>query len=253
MPTHYTEEQITEIANDILKKYPEDLLFQKYREYSWEEMTNQNNESWNDRETRSKNLLQSLETTNFENEVQSIHEWGFDQPFSIQPEATQANFLITLRNALCQLRDANNPVNIENTLVTAIDYRGVGIATISKWFCFIDQERYSIFDSRVSIALREVNITIEGDECRAFPIVGRRQGARPYAWLQTSLSKARWIRSYIDYIRAIRRVSTLIKNDSLHLKVGQIEMALFMIGDVWPQTKEESQLPPIFRAMWSRD
>ncbi len=125
-----------------------------------------------------------------------------------------------------------------------LSHNGLGIATVSKCVCFVNQTRFAIFDSRVSIALR--NVTIEGH--RAFPVVGRRPSGGRIAWTSTpllSVSPICTARAYIDYLQILGHLSNTIDG----MNAAQIEMALFMAGDVWPSDGEV--LKPLLRGIWS--
>ncbi|MGC3030495.1 hypothetical protein ACPUER_36245, partial [Burkholderia sp. DN3021] len=51
---------------------------------------------------------------------------------------------------------ANSSTRQDLTAAFASLYdRGVKIARVSKWFCFLNQRRFAIYDSRVSVALRD--------------------------------------------------------------------------------------------------
>jgi hypothetical protein len=130
-------------------------------------------------------------------------------------------------------------------LTQALSYPGVKIAKVSKWICFIDQRRYAIYDSRVSVALRGVMIdTAGGQSHRAFPLIGRRAALHRVPFRQDSLSATplRMARAFLDYIDVLQLVSA-----QTGMFAAEIEMALFMAGNVgWGG----EHVPPLQRKMW---
>lgn len=103
-----------------------------------------------------------------------------------------------------------------------LDLPGVGIATVSKWIALLDQDRNAIYDSRVSVALR--NVCINGGRC--FPIVPRRPSGNHSPWPSDHVATKTMWTFYVDYLAVMRCVGL-----EAGLKPSQVEMALFMIGD----------------------
>ncbi|HSI48940.1 MAG TPA: hypothetical protein VLA61_11760 [Ideonella sp.] len=128
-------------------------------------------------------------------------------------------------------------------MVDLLSLARLGIATVSKWICFVDQGRYGIFDARVSIALRYVAVGHE----RAFPIVGCRliKGQRAFR-NDTSVTSnpTRMVRAYLDYLEVLSGVAV-----QAAMLPAEVEMALFMIGDVWADGHRTPA--PLRRGMWS--
>jgi len=129
-----------------------------------------------------------------------------------------------------------------STLADLLSIKHVGIALASKWLCFVNQQTYAIYDSRVSLAMRD--LAIDGN--RVFPIVARRSLKEKPAWRADSVARhpKRMAESYWSYLRVINRAKDLIgphKGEQRGLYPAEVEMALFMLGDVWPDP--QSRLP----------
>ncbi|MET3622545.1 hypothetical protein [Burkholderia ambifaria] len=173
-----------------------------------------------------------------------IHLWGFGSklPGSID----RKDWHERLRIALELWCDDNSTRTSLTAAFASLHDTGVKIARVSKWLCFLDQRRFAIYDSRVSVALRDC---CDDQGRRAFPIVPRRAPKGANQWPgATIMSPERSADVYVDYI-AVTRLTARMLNDR---KIGQlgaswrqdnpesgwwpvhVEMALFMAGDVWP-------------------
>lgn len=132
------------------------------------------------------------------------------------------------------------PAAVES-LIALLEIKYLGIARVSKFVCFLDQDRYAIYDSRVSYALKD--LTLDGAQ-RVFPFVGGRpvKNSR-YVLADVIASKPRHMTAvYIVFLHLLQRVAEKlnerggITDRPLQQVVGQqwtpalLEMALFMAG-----------------------
>lgn len=164
----------------------------------------------------------------------AVHKWGFGKislPRSCRVGQWEGTFYQVMR--AWHLKDGVTSAPTANQLVELLAGDRVGIATVSKWICFIDQERYAIYDSRVSRALR----TVQVGGARLFPIVPGRVATGKWARgdLLGSDADARHqaVRAYVQYLRLVRMLGM-----EVGLIAGQVEMALFMLGKELPSTSE---------------
>lgn len=246
MSSHYSDEEVNQIAAAALDRYPQVSLHEFYRGFLWQGVGLP--VAWSKRnalELQLKTALRSGNLASLRTAADDIHTWGFGSGI---PSALDVSpgFWGDLQRALKAFQAASGGALLmcEKPLAGLLEHQRLGIAKVSKWVCFVDQSRYAIFDSRVSIALRSVT-TADGQ--RAFPIVGRRPSGGRSAWPANSevlSSPSRTARCYIDYLRVIETVSSAVSPQS----PAQVEMALFMAGNVWPSGNP--QLPPLQRGMW---
>jgi hypothetical protein len=132
-------------------------------------------------------------------------------------------------------------------LIRLLSHKNIGIATASKWVCFIDQNKYAIFDSRVSIALRALTAEANRNEYkRAFPIIPRRAMGGHIAWTADWIVSRpeRIARAYMDYLDVLKGVT----GKQNVLNPAQVEMALFMLGDIWAD--DQPPLLHLTQGMW---
>jgi hypothetical protein len=244
--TNYSEEALNEIAASILEIYSAEQLLILYRTFCWQNIVLP--EAQNKRNDLSAELISALKSghaTALRSAAENIHHWGFGRPISVAVRESLKFWsdLEAMLAAFAENQDDEIYKCVE-PLSKLLSHNGLGIATVSKWVCFVNQTRFAIFDSRVSIALR--NVTFEGH--RAFPVVGRRSSGGRLAWTATPLlssSPLRTARAYMVYLQIVGRLSNTIGG----MTAAQIEMALFMAGDVWPS--EGEVLKPLLRGIWS--
>ena len=185
MSANYSQESISEIAASILEIYPTDQLQILYRTFCWQNIVLP--EAQNKRNDLSAALITALKSghaTALRSAADNIHRWGFGRPISAAVRESLAFWsdLEAMLTVFAEMREDEIYQSVE-PLSKLLSHNGLGIATVSKWVCFVNQTRFAIFDSRVSIALR--NVTIEGH--RAFPVVGRRPSGGRLAWTATPL------------------------------------------------------------------
>ena len=114
---------------------------------------------------------------------------------------------------------------MQDTLSTCFQTPYVKIARFSKWICFSNQEKFSIYDSRVSLALRQIKLA----NSRVFPTLGAKSAGRPNAdFIRANkmIAADRIAKIYMLYTNMLRAVLPHYKLSS----VAELEMALFMLG-----------------------
>lgn len=177
-----------------------------------------------------------------------VHKWGFGgAPIADHVRNTKGfNDNISL---LCRHWEAEgsyweNPQAMESFIVL-MSIKNFKIARVSKLICFLNQDRYAIYDSRVSYALRK--LTIKG--LRVFPQVGgrpARSGEPPRVTPSTFTGDARRMaRTYIDFLNLMHCFAERLNENAPLSLVGEdmpsrwnpslVEMALFMFGE--PRTR----------------
>jgi hypothetical protein len=246
LSVNYSQKSLVDIVASVFEIYSTEQLRSLYNTFRWQKIVLPAAETKrNDLSVSLVSALKSGHRADLESAANDIHVWGFGRsiPDSVRNSLSFWSNLGAALNAFSEKHDDEIYQCVE-PLAKLLTHERVGIATASKWVCFVDQKRFAIFDSRVSIALR--NVTIDGH--RAFPVVGRRPSGGRLAWATTPLLNAspiRTARAYIDYLKVVGNLSNIIG----HLTPAQIEMALFMAGDVWPS--EGEVLRPLLRGIWS--
>ena len=105
-----------------------------------------------------------------------------------------------------------------------LNISGVGIARSSKWICFIDQENYAIYDSRVSLALSK--IINEKKKKPFFQVLKRRDLKTKKYPKGSSRSKILTVDDYFIFLEFINKVAR-----EYGIEPYKVEMSLFMMGD----------------------
>ena len=105
-----------------------------------------------------------------------------------------------------------------------LNISGVGIARSSKWICFVDQKRYAIYDSRVSLALSK--IINEKKKKPFFQVLKRRDLKTKKYPKGSSRSKSLTVDDYFIFLKFINKVA-----DEYGIEPYKVEMSLFMMGD----------------------
>jgi hypothetical protein len=214
-----------ELANNILLIYSKEDLLTHFNNFTWGKKSF--NESIGARfklEKMTKEWIESNSEDGYEIILNEIYTWGFNK--KTPPQSTlSANFKTPFIDLMRTWSDEkSSSIKKINSLERVLSFDRVGIATVSKWICFIDQSRYAIYDSRVSIALSPITLS---SGKRALPIIGRRStktNKYPSQDAVVSNNKA-MSEAYILYLDALQEMRTKV-----NLTPNQIEMALFMIG-----------------------
>ena len=213
------------LASSLLEQWSEKTLSDYYESFNWNGQSHR--DSIRDREK----LLQLSESIPKNEDAvvlffNNIRKWGFNNsplPDSLIKDEDFRRGSLELFLA-CKHGD---DLGKSNAISSMLNFKGLGIANVSKFVAMSDPLRGAIYDSRVSIALQSV--TLEGDNL--FPIVGRRKtksNVHIPASSLTTLKKNRFRLTaiYLAYLSMLDQVrqQTLFKTNS------EIEMALFMIG-----------------------
>ena len=155
-----------------------------------------------------------------EDMANAVYKWGFGNRNS--PPSLSANLTL-----FCELNrhwySGQDRQKMTTSLSEFLELKGIGIASASKWICFADENRFAIYDSRVSAALRAIKVSGKV----VFPTVGRRpvSGKKyPYATPRTNDQMAHDYLFFIDFVNDIAKRYGI---DS----PAEIEMGLFMLGD----------------------
>jgi hypothetical protein len=194
--------------------------------------------------------------------AERVHKWGFGT--SVRASVRDHTVFSPSMRTLCQAwLEESHPwacrAAIEN-LIALLDIKYLGIARVSKFVCFLDQDRYAIYDSRVSYALKD--LTLDGIG-RVFPFVGGRPVKNAqYVFADTISTKPRHMAAvYIGFLRLLQRVAEKlnesggITDPALQQVVGKrwtpalLEMALFMAGQHRRKTATIRQLDT---RLWNR-
>ena len=247
-PRHYSREEIAAIAQSLLTQYPAAALSLHRSDFRWKQTVLP--AAWHFRKSLANQLDAALATKSLAQLLvvaDAIYEWGFGIriPAAVRRDAL---FLPTLRRTLLAFRVAppGNYATCVFPLDALLGIKGLGIASVSKWICMVDQGLFAIYDSRVSIALLDVGLPCG---CRAFPIVGRRPVRGLSAWpadSQVSNDPSRAARSYVDYLHVLAQLRRLHRRHY----AARVEMALFMAGeDRWPAAGGRPR--PLRRGMWT--
>jgi hypothetical protein len=153
--------------------------------------------------------------------IANVYEWGY-RGRSL-PGIYRAD---PLRKELLELLSIwSNPTeagtDAERALARILGHRSVGIATVSKFLCFIDQGRFAVLDSRVSLALMRVSI----DGLRRYPVFPRRSTRNGPAVAGDHLQPDDVALTYKFYLRDLAELARLSG-----LSLCETEMALFQLG-----------------------
>ncbi len=166
--------------------------------------------------------------------AEEIYKWGFGK--NTFPGSSDNGWHEAFRNMMAAWHRPDDQAGAEISLARMLAYPGLGIASVSKWLCFIDQDRFAIFDSRVSRALRHVQI---GGQ-RIFPIVpGRVPKNGGTRWVTADISKTmrdserKMAAAYGLYLRLLKMIAP-----KTGMRLAQVEMALFMLGKGLPHPPE---------------
>jgi len=172
-----------------------------------------------------------------------VHFWGFDVPVSpdVRQHADFSRSMGTLCDAWSDEVHPSTNADALSSLAALLAVPGLGIARVTKFVCFLDQQRYAIYDSRVSYALKD--LTLDG-AWRVFPFVGGRQPKeKNFVYGEAVLNSPRKSTAvYLLFLRLLAHAAEKlnekggIADRNLRQVVGEqwspalLEMALFMAG-----------------------
>lgn len=166
----------------------------------------------------------------------AVHRWGFNGK-NIRSEVTDAAaWPQSILSLVKEWQSTQDPLDRQEALQamqSLLEFKFLGMATVTKWTCFLDQSRYAIYDSRVSYALRGLLI----DNLRVFPFVGARVGDedRSTRVVQDAcvLEPAMAVTTYVNFLRVIRRTAALLEQISpgIQWTPARVECCLFVAGE----------------------
>ncbi|WP_155524153.1 hypothetical protein [Burkholderia sp. PAMC 28687] len=192
-----------------------------------------------------KSALSSTHALTVRNAADQIHRWGFGR--SLPSVIDHHDWFAKLQLSSAVWGNSESTAAQLVQACAALHEKGIKIARVSKWLCFIDQQKFAIYDSRVSIALRGCR---DNEGKPAFPIVPRRLLKHKTSWPGSGMptSPLRSAEIYVDYVSLMQETAKLLNKNKVgelgglyepdNIETGwwpaHVEMALFMAGDVWP-------------------
>lgn len=135
---------------NLLDIYCENEVRAALEHFRWKR--DDRHKGWKRREGLSEALLEALRggrNDELLGALRKIHRWGLPGRF---PDSVETR-IKDVRSLLGRIQARELVIE---ALTALLELDGVGIGTVSKWICFLDQSRYAIYDSRVSVALREM-------------------------------------------------------------------------------------------------
>ena len=159
--------------------------------------------------------------------IDLVHKWGFGGQGLNKRQAIlyEAQHLTNFVKMAKEWHKAEQPAEMLKCLEICLQTPYVKIARFSKWICFIDPTKYAIYDSRVSLALRKIQLNNK----RVFPTLGAKSKDRPNADYVGSTPSAAAIRMSETYMIYLDLLNSILPDTKLS-EVADIEMALFMLG-----------------------
>lgn len=212
--------EIESIATQFMEKFPRKEILKAASRYKWQKDTHEETlekrrkiaskyQTWVNSKTIS--IKGAKESANL------VTQWGFKRRLPASIEDNLEDF----RNMISIWRDGNDFDKMHDTLVSNLNLKGVGIARSSKWLCFINQNRYCIYDSRVSATLRSLG---KGDG-KTFPTCPRQTGNVNFP-KSVRPSNSKIALAYFKYLDLAHYIA-----DQYDITVTEIEIGLFMLGD----------------------
>lgn len=218
------------VCEQFLGIFPSLTIKQAYENFSWGDA----NTPQEAVATRSKaaNDFSSWVTAGCPREIaiqkiDGVNKWGFNgqgldkRQVILYEEPYLSNFISMIQ----AWKECNDTEKMQDTLATCLQTPYVKIARFSKWICFVDQNKFAIYDSRVSLALRQIKL----DDSRVFPTLGAKSKGRPNADFISAnkiVAAEKVAEIYILYNNMLR---ALLPHYNL-ASVAELEMALFMLG-----------------------
>jgi len=211
----------------FLKCYPKETIENAYKSFSWRnknfdqakderDQIALNFKKWSDNGFCLKDAFDALN---------DVYRWGFGR--SLHPKLLDTNNIETI---IDMLQGVQSGQNMQLALEKSLCIPKLKIATQSKWICMLNQEKFAIYDSRVSMALRDIIIK----DKRLFPIVGRRNTRSKKFLYPTYIGNTyekqacKMAEAYFLYLKLLKYVAEKYNFKS----VSKVEMALFMLGDI---------------------
>lgn len=219
-----------EISIKFLEIFDRDAILRGYNSYEWGgNSTHRTSHETRDEVARrfSNWVREGCRRDAASEALNGVHKWGFGgKPLSgRQSYILEEPNLSKLTNMLQVWFRGNEKPEMISSLAECLRFPYLGLATISKWICFIDQKSYGIYDSRVSLALRKIQI----QNRRVFPTLGSRSKTRPRQDHLSSnpvLAAEMQAGIYYDFNTILHDLLTTYELE----RVADLEIALFMLG-----------------------
>jgi len=190
--------------------------------------------AWNTRQAL-ENGAQGIDPSAVPAYAEQVHRWGFgNKPIADHVRAA-AEWPTAIHDLARTWSAAVDPIATSEALHALrrlLEIRGVGLATATKWTCFLDQSRFAIYDSRVAYALRRLTI----DDRRVFPFVGGRETTRTrgqVVYADGCVSRpSRAVTAYVNYLLVVRKAALLLneRTGTDEWTPARVECGLFMAG-----------------------
>ena len=214
-------------ARLILDKYSEVTLLDYFESFAWGGASHE--ESLSTRLQLYANVEDATswspeETVSYFNRIKM---WGFNNAEIDSGLVSDQSFVDAAVSLLHGWLPTSNSAALRSqSLLDLMQFPKMGIATVSKFTAMVDPQYAAIYDSRVSLALRD----LESNGKRLFPTVGRRSTAQkkyPAAdYITAKKDKKDLVEFYLWYLDVLSEVTDLTHFS----KNSDVEMALFMIG-----------------------
>lgn len=218
-----------EFAAAILRKYPIEVLRDAHRRFAWpvrrrSGMTCPTAAEHEAAVEKRKNVGAELQcaiqtgcSERLATALREVHKWGL--PGEPPKCLNDASILPVLEAAA-----AKKPWLQAKAIEPLLNLKGVGIAAVSKWIGLANENCYAIYDSRVSVALRD----IAGEHGRYCAVVARRATKTRKPWPADHIQANDMAKVYLRYCEALRDIHGVYKD----MPPARTEMALFVLGDV---------------------
>lgn len=218
-----------ELASGILQKYPIEVLRNAYRRFAWpvrrragtqHPTAAEHEAAVSKREevgARLKGAIRAKCSEQLATALKEVHRWGLagKTPNALHDKSILPILVAaTSRSHLLQ----------EGAVAQLLKLDGIGIATASKWLGLANKTNYAIYDSRVSVALRDLAC----DRGRYLPVVARRTTKTRKPWPADHIQAEAMAEVYLHYCRALRDIRSAYED----MPPAHTEMGLFVLGDV---------------------
>jgi hypothetical protein len=156
----------------------------------------------------------------------NVNRWGFGRHLA-KSLTEDPDFHIACFE-LFQAWKSKDRLTQEKSLTNIMGFKGLGIATASKFTAMVDSEYAAIYDSRVTSAMDAIKI--EGR--RVFPMVGRRPVKNKNYFKADRMTSDKSKRAelsgkYMLYLNVLTEVRMMTNDFTSN---SEIEIALFMLG-----------------------
>jgi hypothetical protein len=168
--------------------------------------------------------------------AQEVHRWGFrNRPINraVLGDPRWPEGISSLLQCWASTADPLTTLPAQHALFDVLSIPRLGVATTSKWICFLDQSRFAIYDSRVAYALRRLLV----DNQRVFPFVG---GRTTPANRQTRVTADGALQTpeiavtaYLNFVKVARATARVLSSrpDCVGWTPAHVDCCLFVAGE----------------------